>query len=158
LEALNPTRRSGRCISLYALKTRYFDLIKALDRFILTSTKSKERREALKIKKITNIEFLMVLIFVSKISNEINAVSLLLQKKETNLIMAMVAIERYAETFLSDRNNYDGLKYQANQMDEKYGMSNKFRTKRIQIKKKFFDEADIESAKSEAENFKRNIL
>lgn len=100
----------------------------------------------------------MVLIFVSKISNEINAVSLLLQKKETNLIMAMVAIERYAETFLSDRNNYDGLKYQANQMDEKYGMSNKFRTKRIQIKKKFFDEADIESAKSEAENFKRNIL
>lgn len=71
----------------------------------------------------------MIIIFVSKTVNEINVVCSLLQKKETNLMMAVVATERCTKTLLSDRNNFDGFKNQANQMATEYGISNEFITK-----------------------------
>lgn len=42
-------------------------------------------------------------------------------------MMAMAATERCNETLLSDRNDFDGFKNQANQMATKYGISNKFK-------------------------------
>ena len=52
LKALNPTRWSGRYDAVFALKKRFCDVMKCLTRIILTSTKPKERDEAMAIKKL----------------------------------------------------------------------------------------------------------
>ena len=46
LKALNPTRRSGRCDAVYALKERFCDVMKCLTHIILTSTKPKGMKHA----------------------------------------------------------------------------------------------------------------
>ena len=51
LNALNPTRWSGRYDVVYVLKERLCDVIKCLTHIILISTKPKEREEAMAIKK-----------------------------------------------------------------------------------------------------------
>lgn len=51
LKRLNPTRWAGRVTSLMAVKLRFVDIIKALDKIILCSSKRDERQEAENIKK-----------------------------------------------------------------------------------------------------------
>ena len=49
LEPLNSTRCSGRYDTVYALKEKFCDVIKCLTYIILTSTKPKEKDEAVAI-------------------------------------------------------------------------------------------------------------
>ena len=66
LKALNPTRWSGRYEAVYALKERSCDVMKCLTHIILTSTKPKERDEAMAIKKqIGNLNFVCMLVVQS---------------------------------------------------------------------------------------------
>ena len=51
LKALNSTRWSGQYNAVYALKERLYDNMKCVIYIILTSTKPKEREEAMTIKK-----------------------------------------------------------------------------------------------------------
>ena len=51
LKALNPTWWSGRYDAVYALKERFCDVMKCLTHIILTSTKPKEKDEAMAIMK-----------------------------------------------------------------------------------------------------------
>ena len=63
LKVLNPTRWSGRYDAVYALKERFSDIMKCLTHIILTSTKPKERDEAMAIKKqIGNFGFVFMLV------------------------------------------------------------------------------------------------
>ena len=63
LKVLNPTRWSGRYDAVYALKERFFDIMKCLTHIILTSTKPKERDEAMAIKKqIENFDLVFMLV------------------------------------------------------------------------------------------------
>ena len=68
LKALNLIRWSGQCDAVYALKERFCDVLKCLPHIILTSTKPKERGEAVAIKKqIENFDFVYMLVVQSKI-------------------------------------------------------------------------------------------
>ena len=68
LKALNPTWWSGRYDAAYALKGRFCDVMKCLTHIILTSTKPKERGEAMAIKKqIENFDFVCMLVVQCKI-------------------------------------------------------------------------------------------
>ena len=51
LKALNPSRWSGRYDAIYALKEKFCDVMKCLTHIMLTSTRPKERDEAMVIKK-----------------------------------------------------------------------------------------------------------
>lgn len=80
LKRLNPTRWAGRAVSLLALKLRYVDVIKALTKINLT-TKKDERDESRRLlKSIENFEFIFILIICSKILQQTNVVSQVLQE------------------------------------------------------------------------------
>ena len=73
LKALNPTRWSSRYDAVYALKERFCDVMKCLTHIILTSTKPKERDEAMAIKKqIENFDFVCMLVEQCKIWQIVN--------------------------------------------------------------------------------------
>ena len=63
LKASNPSRCSGRYHAVHALKERFCDVMKCLTYLILTSTKPKERDEAMATKKqIENFDFACMLV------------------------------------------------------------------------------------------------
>ena len=73
LKALNPTRWSGRYDAVYALMERFCDLMKCLTHIIHTSTKPKERDEAMAIKKqIQKFDFVCMLAVQCKILQIVN--------------------------------------------------------------------------------------
>ena len=73
LKALNPTRWSGQYDVVYTLKERFCDVMKCLTHVILTSTKPKERDEAMAIKKqIKNFVFVCMLVAQCKILQIVN--------------------------------------------------------------------------------------
>jgi hypothetical protein len=74
-------------------------------------------------------------------------------------MIAMVAIERCTEALLSDRNSCDGFKNQANQRLQSAVNQMSSKQNELKLKSSFSDEPTVEeqSARSEAENFKRNI-
>ena len=83
LKALNPTRWSGRYDVVYALKERFCNVMKCLTHIILTSTKPKERNEAMSIKKqIENFDFVCMLVVQYKILQIINIFSKAFQCKK----------------------------------------------------------------------------
>lgn len=55
LKKLCPTRWESRHESLYALKSRFIDVLKALTNMSLTSTNTEERNTSLSLKKINRI-------------------------------------------------------------------------------------------------------
>ena len=68
LKALNLMQWSGPYDAVYALKKRFCDVMKCLTYIILTSTKPKERDEAMTIKKqIENFDFVCMLVVQCKI-------------------------------------------------------------------------------------------
>jgi hypothetical protein len=73
-------------------------------------------------------------------------------------MMTMLATERCTGNFCLT-NNFDGFKKKANQMATNYGMRNKSKTKRVQIKMRYFHEPSAEEqyARNESENFKRHF-
>ncbi|XP_065652950.1 zinc finger MYM-type protein 1-like [Hydra vulgaris] len=72
LKRLNPTRWAGRYTSLFAVKIRFLDIMKALSEISITSTKREEREEAVRIQKnMSSFEFVFLCVLLSKILNEI---------------------------------------------------------------------------------------
>ena len=83
LKALNQTRWSSRYDVVYALKERFCDVMKCLTHIILTSTKPKERDEAMPIKKqIENFDFACMLVEQCKIWQIVNIPSKAMQCKQ----------------------------------------------------------------------------
>ena len=83
LKALNPTRWSGRYDAVYALKERFCDVMKCLPYIILTSTKPKQRDEAMAIKKqIENFDFVCMLVVQCKILQIVNISSKAMHVKQ----------------------------------------------------------------------------
>ena len=89
LKALNSTRCSGRHDAVYALKEKFCNVMKCLNHIILTSTKPKERDEAMAIKKhIESFNFLCMLVVQCKILQIVNILSKAMQCKTIDLISA----------------------------------------------------------------------
>ena len=80
LKVLNPTRWSGLCNAVYALKERFCDIMKCLTHILLISTKPKERDEAMVIKKqIEYFDFVCMLAMQCKILQIVNIPSKAMQ-------------------------------------------------------------------------------
>ena len=87
LKAVNPTRWSGRYDTVYALKKRFCDAMKCLTYIILTSTKPKERDEAMAIiKQIEKLDFVCMLVVQCKILQIVNIPTKAMQSKKIDLI------------------------------------------------------------------------
>ena len=110
LKALYPTRWSGRYDPVYALKERFCDGMKCLTHIILTSTKPKERDEAMTIKKqIENFDFVCMLVVQCKILQIINIPSKAMQCKTIDLISARELLQTAAEDIAQLRRSFDAV-------------------------------------------------
>ncbi|XP_065657993.1 zinc finger MYM-type protein 1-like [Hydra vulgaris] len=99
LKRLNPTRWAGRYTSLFAVKIRFLDIMKALSEISITSTKREEREEAVRIQKnMSNFEFVFLCVLLSKILNEVHIPSKLLQTKNLDLTTASGSLENEKAT------------------------------------------------------------
>ncbi|CAH2001842.1 unnamed protein product [Acanthoscelides obtectus] len=95
LKTLNPTRWSGRILSISAAKLRYLDIIKSLTEIELQSHKKEEREEASSIKKqICCFEFVFISTMFYKIFTQLNLASKVLQKKNIDLSESVTVLEQ----------------------------------------------------------------
>lgn len=143
LKRLNPTRWAGRIISLLAVKLRFGDIIKALTKISLISTKPDERGEAIRLlKAIENFEFIMILTICCKILEEINLASQILQAPQLDLSKASKCLKMSLENLKNYRNKYEDLKTDATSIAKRWNISPLFREKRQHKPKKQYDEYD----------------
>ena len=107
LKALNPTRLFGRYDAVYALKKRFCDVVRSLTHLILTSTKPKERDEAMAEKKqIKNFDFVCMLIVQCKILQIVNIPSKAMQCQTIDLISAHKLLQTAAEDIVQLRRSF----------------------------------------------------
>ena len=141
LKVLNPTRWSGRYDAVYALKERFSDIMKCLTHIILTSTKPKERDEAMAIKKqIENFDFVFMLVVQCKILEIVNIPSKAMQCKTIDLIFAHKLLQKAAQNIAELRTSFDAVMNEASSISSQWGLPRQFSNKRTKKTKTFFDE------------------
>ena len=102
LKVLNPTWWSGQYDAVYALKERFLNIMKCLTHIILTSTKPKERDEAMAIKKqIENFDFVFMLVVQCRLLEIVNIPSKAMQCETIDLISAHKLLHEAAQKLLN---------------------------------------------------------
>ena len=156
LKRLCPTRWSSRYDALAALKYRYADIIKALDKLCLTSDKTSERDEAASIKKaITKFQFIFLISLQTKILECTNAISKMLQEKTTDLLRASELLQSAIRTLQEYRTKFDEAKASTLALAMKWGSHTQFTATRVKKVKRHFDELSEDSRLSDAEHYFR---
>ncbi|KAL4084148.1 hypothetical protein QTP88_027981 [Uroleucon formosanum] len=120
LKKLCVTRWEARHESIYSLKVRFIDVLKALTNISLTSSKTDEK----------------------KILKPLHGVSKSLQKKDTNLHNACENLKQATSTIKELRNNYHTLMETAKCMCTKWGIPQEFHVHRLKFGRRYFDEVD----------------
>ena len=111
LKRLCPTRWSSRHDALFALRHRYGDIIRALDKISLTSDKKDERGEASVLKNaISKFSFIFLVNMQTKILECINAASQLLQAKYADILKASTLLQNAISVLMEFREQFDEVK------------------------------------------------
>ncbi|XP_044134789.1 zinc finger MYM-type protein 1-like [Bufo gargarizans] len=153
LKKLCPTRWSSRHDSLLALRFRFVDIMQALTKINLISSKPKERDDAARLRnKLGSFQF-VCLVLQSKIFDTINVVSKLLQSKNIDLSSAAHLIQKAAPVFSKYRDNFDGAKQTAVELAEKWNIQPQFENKRARKVKRHFDELSIDERLQDPEQY-----
>ena len=115
--------------------------MKCLIHLILTSTKPKERDEAMAIKKqIENLDFVCKLVVQCKILQIINIPSKAMQCKTIDLISARKLLQTVAEDIVELRRSFDAVLNEASTIVSTWGLPRQFLSKRAKKTKAYFDE------------------
>ncbi|KAF0709878.1 zinc finger MYM-type protein 1-like, partial [Aphis craccivora] len=110
LKKVCPTQWEARHDSVFALKERYFDLIKALTHILLTSHKSDEKNLGGSLKKkLESAEFVLILSFWERILRSLNVVSKTLQLINFNIEFAVIQLDSAIEDLTNLRANYNNI-------------------------------------------------
>ena len=112
---------------------------------ILTSTKPKERDEAMAIKKQReNFDFVCMLVVQCKILQIVNIPSKAMQSKTIDLISAHKLLQSAAEDIAQLRWSFDAVLNEAFTIASTWGLPRKFLNKRAKKTKAYFDEISEE--------------
>lgn len=161
LKKLCPTRWESRHESLYALKTRFIDVLKALTNMSLTSTKTEERNTSLSLKKkLESVEFVLLLCLWEHILRPLHVVSKTLQNPHTNLHNACRNLKNAKEVIQNLRNDYEiTILSECKNLCVKWGISMNFHVRRQIFAVKHFDEVEGDRRLSVSdENFRVKIV
>ena len=160
LKRLNPTRWAGRYTSLFVVKIRFLDIMKALSEISITSTKREEREEAVRIQKnMSSFEFVFLCVLLSKILNEVHIPSKLLQTKNLDLTAASGSLENASKNLKQYRKMFDSAKLEAIEIATTWQIPAIFFQKRRKILKRHFDELSTDHRfDSSEEIFRINIF
>ncbi|XP_077119085.1 zinc finger MYM-type protein 1-like [Ranitomeya variabilis] len=141
LKKLCPTRWSSRHESLLALRFRFSDVMMALSKIILISSKKTEINEAMALKKkMDSFQFVFLVVLQTKVLQTVNALSTMLQAESMDLSKATNLIKNAAEELSQFRNHFDEAKESAILLARSWGISPAFESKRLSKVKKHFDE------------------
>ena len=115
--------------------------MKCLTHIILTSTKPKERDEAMTIKKqIENFDFVCMLIVQCKILQIVNISSKAKQCKTVDFISAHKLLQTAAEDIAQFKRSFDAVLNEASTIASTWGLPRQFLNKRAKKTKAHFDE------------------
>ena len=115
--------------------------MKYLTHIILTSTKSKERDEAMAIKKqIENFDFPCILVVQCKILQIVNIPSKPMQCKTIDLISAHKLLQTAAEDIAQLIRNFDAVLNESFTIASTWGLPRQFLNKRAKKTKAYFHE------------------
>ena len=108
---------------------------------ILTSTKPKERDEAMAIKKhVENFGFVFILVVQCKILQIVNISSKAMQHKAIDLISAHKLLQTAAEDIVQLRRSFDAELNGASTIASTQSLPRQFLNKRVKKTKAYFDE------------------
>lgn len=161
LKRLCPTRWSSRYDCLLAVKCNFTSVLCCLTNIILTSSKSREVVEATAIKKqMTSFQFVLMLVFQSKVLERINVTSKTLQKEDVSIDEAIVLLDS-SLTQLKDmrKNEFEVIVKEAKTLAEGWNIETSLATKRSKKVKTFFDELTKDTEFSDPlHKFKVNVF
>lgn len=156
LKRLNPTRWAGRLLSCMAIKLRFSDVVKALTKIHLESSKKDEREQAISLKqKIENFEFVFLLSLVTKLLSGINLTSKILQSEDIDIAKAAKALDNTFSEISKCRESFTEIHEEAKCVAKKWGIDINFKDKRVKKAKKHFDELSSDYRFDNAEHFFR---
>lgn len=160
LKQLCPTRWASRYDSVLALRFRFKDILQALSKIIILSTKPKERDEASVLKrKLESFQFVFLIVIQAKILENVNSVSKMLQSKDMDLSSATKLIDNANKVLSNFRNNYEEVKRTAVSLAENWGIQAKFENKRVKKVKQHFDELCVDERLQDPEaRFKTTVF
>ncbi|XP_075716875.1 zinc finger MYM-type protein 1-like [Rhinoderma darwinii] len=160
LKQLCPTRWASRYDSVLALRFRFQDILKALSKIIIISTKPKERDEASALKaKMESFHFIFIIVLQAKVLENVNLVSKMLQSKDMDLCTATKLVDNATQVLSDFRNNYDEAKRTAITLAETWSIQAKFVNKRVKKVKRHFDELCLdERLQDPKERFKTTVF
>lgn len=160
LKKVCPTRWEARHDAVFALKTRFVDVLKVLTQIVLTSSKTNEKNLAVGLKKqIENREFVLILCLWEPILRALQGISKPLQNVNITLDQASNMLRNAVQTTQKLRNSFEDILKNANELCLKWGISTSFFNKRNIFAKKHYDELDGDYRLNVTEeNFKVNIF
>ena len=127
LNALNPTRWSGRYDAVYALKERFCDVMKCLTHIIFISTKPKERDETMTIKKqIENFDFVCMLVAQCRILQIVNIPSKAKQCKTIVLISTHKLLQIAAKDIAQLKRSFNAVLNETSTIASTWGCQDSF--------------------------------
>lgn len=155
-----PTRWEARYDAVFALKTRFVDVLKVLTQIVLTSSKTNEKNLAMGLKKqIENREFVLILCLWEPILRALQGISKPLQNVSITLDQASNMLRNAVQTTQKLKNSFEDVSKNANELSLKWGISTSFFNKRNIFAKKHYDELDGDYRLNVTEeNFKVNIF
>ncbi|CAH0555468.1 unnamed protein product [Brassicogethes aeneus] len=141
LKRLCPTRWSSCLDCLSAIKYNYKCVMQCLSTFILICKKTSDRIEANSLQKsMSSYDFILLLVYQSKILENISLVSKLLQSSTVDLGRACELLSSTIDNFNTIRDDFEILHAEATNLATSWNIQPKLKSKRQRMDKTFFDE------------------
>lgn len=143
LKKVCTTRWEAKHKAVYALKTRFIDVLKSLTNLSLTSTKADEKFKAIGLKKkIESFEFILLLTMWEIILRNFHFVSKKLQSTNTNLHDACTYLKQVISSIIIMRDKYEELVVSASDQCNKWNIPIQKIIHRRVYSKRVFDDVD----------------
>ncbi|KAF3859013.1 hypothetical protein F7725_021412 [Dissostichus mawsoni] len=160
MKRLCPTRWCSRHDAIAALRYRYVDIMKALTKIALVSEKREERDEATALKNhMEKFSFIFLVVQQTKILENMNAVSKMLQAKDVDIHKAVGLLQNTIQALSAYRDDFDQVKRTAQNLAERWGAQSEFTEIRKRRMKRHFDEPSQDERLSDGESrFRINVF
>ena len=155
LKSLCPTRCSSRHNALAALRYRYADVTKALTKITLVSEKREEQDEATALQKKENFCFIFLFVQQTKLLENVDAVSKMLQTKDCDIQKTIGLLENIIQTLSTYRHDFGQVKRTAQNLVAKWGAQSEFMEMHRGRVKRHFDELCEDERLSNGESYFR---
>ncbi|KAJ4921640.1 hypothetical protein JOQ06_027721 [Pogonophryne albipinna] len=160
MKRLCPTRWCSRHDAIAALRYRYVDIMKALTKIALVSEKREERDEATALKNhMEKFSFIFLVVQQTKILENMNAVSKMLQAKDVDIHKAVGVLQNTIQVLSAYRDDFDQVKRTAQNLAERWGAQSEFTEISKRRMKRHFDELSQDERLSDGESrFRINVF